>query len=243
MLKQHLRDVDLIIKQCAVSTKWFDRFGHINWNPAPSTMWVINMLYTKMTGGNNSTNVAIGTEHNSNIFSGCVWEVHKESELPSGADRLLDIIEDMTSHRPSVYFKLCWKYFIPMLTTVRKNMYFNIAFFPITLALPHFTHLNLSFIFHVPLLNLVYLHFYLGPTYFPVLKKMSPKLPVVFQANSLPNRDTGHYVTFFSGWPMYLCLWTLLCNSNYRCPSSCTWLITSISGLMTGTFTLTGRIH
>ncbi|MED6257533.1 hypothetical protein ATANTOWER_026096 [Ataeniobius toweri] len=33
-----------------------------------------------------------------------------------GSDRLLCIIEDMTGHRPSVFFKLCWKFLIPLLS-------------------------------------------------------------------------------------------------------------------------------
>ncbi|XP_027146767.1 sodium- and chloride-dependent GABA transporter 3-like [Larimichthys crocea] len=33
-----------------------------------------------------------------------------------GADRVIDIIEDMTGQRPSVFFKLCWKYIIPLLS-------------------------------------------------------------------------------------------------------------------------------
>ncbi|XP_068605330.1 sodium- and chloride-dependent GABA transporter 3-like [Brachionichthys hirsutus] len=33
-----------------------------------------------------------------------------------GADRISDIIEDMTGHRPSVFFKVCWKFIIPLLS-------------------------------------------------------------------------------------------------------------------------------
>ncbi|XP_027132711.1 sodium- and chloride-dependent taurine transporter-like, partial [Larimichthys crocea] len=33
-----------------------------------------------------------------------------------GADRVMNIIEDMTGQRPSVFFKLCWKYIIPLLS-------------------------------------------------------------------------------------------------------------------------------
>ncbi|XP_033506574.1 sodium- and chloride-dependent betaine transporter-like isoform X1 [Epinephelus lanceolatus] len=33
-----------------------------------------------------------------------------------GADRVINIIEDMTGQRPSVFFKLCWKYVIPPLS-------------------------------------------------------------------------------------------------------------------------------
>ncbi|KAA8587327.1 hypothetical protein FQN60_016189 [Etheostoma spectabile] len=39
------------------------------------------------------------------------------------ADRLSDIIEDMTGQRPSVFFKLCWKYFIPLLTLTSFILY------------------------------------------------------------------------------------------------------------------------
>ncbi|XP_037537322.1 sodium- and chloride-dependent betaine transporter-like [Nematolebias whitei] len=35
-----------------------------------------------------------------------------------GADRLLNIIEDMTGQKPSVFFKLCWKYIIPLLSLI-----------------------------------------------------------------------------------------------------------------------------
>lgn len=40
------------------------------------------------------------------------------SDLSSGADRLVLIIEDMTGHKPSIFFKLCWKFFIPVLSGV-----------------------------------------------------------------------------------------------------------------------------
>ncbi|XP_034743592.1 sodium- and chloride-dependent GABA transporter 3-like isoform X2 [Etheostoma cragini] len=40
-----------------------------------------------------------------------------------GADRLSNIIEDMTGQRPSVFFKLCWKYFIPLLTLTSFILY------------------------------------------------------------------------------------------------------------------------
>ncbi|XP_026230435.1 sodium- and chloride-dependent GABA transporter 3-like [Anabas testudineus] len=40
-----------------------------------------------------------------------------------GTDRLFNIIEDMTSHRPSVFFKLCWKYLIPLLTMISFVLY------------------------------------------------------------------------------------------------------------------------
>ncbi|XP_037838042.1 sodium- and chloride-dependent GABA transporter 3-like [Kryptolebias marmoratus] len=35
-----------------------------------------------------------------------------------GADRLLNIIKDMTGQKPSAFFKLCWKYIIPLLTLI-----------------------------------------------------------------------------------------------------------------------------
>ncbi|XP_037643801.1 sodium- and chloride-dependent GABA transporter 3-like [Sebastes umbrosus] len=40
-----------------------------------------------------------------------------------GADRLNNIIEDMTGQRPSVFFKLCWKYFIPLLSLISFILY------------------------------------------------------------------------------------------------------------------------
>ncbi|CAK6974779.1 sodium- and chloride-dependent GABA transporter 3-like [Scomber scombrus] len=33
-----------------------------------------------------------------------------------GADRIINIIEDMTGQRPSVFFKVCWRYIIPLLS-------------------------------------------------------------------------------------------------------------------------------
>lgn len=38
--------------------------------------------------------------------------------LMSGAERLVLIIEDMTGHRPSVFFRLSWKFFIPLFSAV-----------------------------------------------------------------------------------------------------------------------------
>ncbi|XP_068457204.1 sodium- and chloride-dependent betaine transporter-like [Clinocottus analis] len=40
-----------------------------------------------------------------------------------GADRLINIIEDMTGQRPSVFFKLCWKYIIPPLSLISFILY------------------------------------------------------------------------------------------------------------------------
>ncbi|XP_055359534.1 sodium- and chloride-dependent GABA transporter 3-like [Betta splendens] len=40
-----------------------------------------------------------------------------------GTDRFLIIIEDMTSHRPPAFFKLCWKYVVPLLTLVSFILY------------------------------------------------------------------------------------------------------------------------
>uniref|UniRef100_A0A8P4KPI0 Transporter n=1 Tax=Dicentrarchus labrax TaxID=13489 RepID=A0A8P4KPI0_DICLA len=39
-----------------------------------------------------------------------------------GADRFSNIIEDMTGQRPSVFFKLCWKYIIPLLSLVSQKI-------------------------------------------------------------------------------------------------------------------------
>lgn len=39
----------------------------------------------------------------------------------AGADRVMSIIEDMTGQKPSIYFKLCWKYIIPLLSLVDKK--------------------------------------------------------------------------------------------------------------------------
>ncbi|XP_044075310.1 sodium- and chloride-dependent GABA transporter 3-like isoform X2 [Siniperca chuatsi] len=40
-----------------------------------------------------------------------------------GADRFFNIIEDMTRQRPSVFFKLCWKYIIPLLSLISLILY------------------------------------------------------------------------------------------------------------------------
>ncbi|XP_042284061.1 sodium- and chloride-dependent betaine transporter-like isoform X1 [Thunnus maccoyii] len=40
-----------------------------------------------------------------------------------GADRVINIIEDMTGHRPSVFFKVCWRYIIPLLSLIFLIMY------------------------------------------------------------------------------------------------------------------------
>ncbi|XP_068195990.1 sodium- and chloride-dependent GABA transporter 3-like [Antennarius striatus] len=40
-----------------------------------------------------------------------------------GADHFSTIIEEMTSHRPSVFFKLCWKYIIPLLSLISFILY------------------------------------------------------------------------------------------------------------------------
>ncbi|XP_070830096.1 sodium- and chloride-dependent betaine transporter-like [Chaetodon trifascialis] len=40
-----------------------------------------------------------------------------------GADRVINIIEDMTGQRPSVFFKLCWKYIIPLLSLASFILY------------------------------------------------------------------------------------------------------------------------
>ncbi|KAM9349533.1 sodium- and chloride-dependent betaine transporter-like [Symphorus nematophorus] len=40
-----------------------------------------------------------------------------------GADRVIDNMEDMTGQRPSVFFKLCWKYIIPLLSLISFILY------------------------------------------------------------------------------------------------------------------------
>ncbi|XP_070774797.1 sodium- and chloride-dependent GABA transporter 3-like [Enoplosus armatus] len=40
-----------------------------------------------------------------------------------GADRFSNIIKDMTGQRPSVFFSLCWKYFIPLLSLISLILY------------------------------------------------------------------------------------------------------------------------
>ncbi|XP_068190460.1 sodium- and chloride-dependent GABA transporter 3-like [Antennarius striatus] len=40
-----------------------------------------------------------------------------------GADRIINIIEDMTEHKPNVFFKLCWKYIIPLVSLISFILY------------------------------------------------------------------------------------------------------------------------
>ncbi|XP_071348136.1 sodium- and chloride-dependent GABA transporter 3-like [Trachinotus anak] len=50
-----------------------------------------------------------------------------------GADRVINNIGDMTGQRPSVFFKLCWKYIIPLLSLISFILY-----------LVGFTHLTIN---------------------------------------------------------------------------------------------------
>ncbi|XP_061073489.1 sodium- and chloride-dependent GABA transporter 2-like [Conger conger] len=49
------------------------------------------------------------------MFFLCVFEVLPMGWL-FGAERMMDVIEDMTGERPSLLFKLCWLYFTPLVT-------------------------------------------------------------------------------------------------------------------------------
>ncbi|XP_061073702.1 sodium- and chloride-dependent GABA transporter 2-like [Conger conger] len=49
------------------------------------------------------------------VFFLCVFEVLAMGWL-FGAERMMDVIEDMTGERPSLIFKLCWLYFTPLVT-------------------------------------------------------------------------------------------------------------------------------
>ncbi|XP_016897641.1 sodium- and chloride-dependent betaine transporter-like isoform X2 [Cynoglossus semilaevis] len=40
-----------------------------------------------------------------------------------GCDRIVNIIEDMTGHRPSIFFSVCWKYIISMLALTSLILY------------------------------------------------------------------------------------------------------------------------
>ncbi|XP_068195958.1 sodium- and chloride-dependent GABA transporter 3-like [Antennarius striatus] len=40
-----------------------------------------------------------------------------------GADRVLNIIADMTGQRPAIFFKVCWKYIIPLLSLISFILY------------------------------------------------------------------------------------------------------------------------
>uniref|UniRef100_A0A7N6AE38 Transporter n=1 Tax=Anabas testudineus TaxID=64144 RepID=A0A7N6AE38_ANATE len=50
-----------------------------------------------------------------------------------GADHMIDIIENMVGQRPFVFFKLCWKYIIPLLSVISFILY-----------LVDFTHLKFN---------------------------------------------------------------------------------------------------
>ncbi|XP_064157995.1 sodium- and chloride-dependent GABA transporter 2-like isoform X2 [Anguilla rostrata] len=49
------------------------------------------------------------------VFFLCVFEVLAMGWL-FGAERMIDVIEDMTGDRPGLIFKLCWLYFTPLVT-------------------------------------------------------------------------------------------------------------------------------
>ncbi|XP_061074379.1 sodium- and chloride-dependent GABA transporter 2-like [Conger conger] len=49
------------------------------------------------------------------MFFLCVFKVLAMGWL-FGAERMMDVIEDMTGERPSLIFKLCWLYFTPLVT-------------------------------------------------------------------------------------------------------------------------------
>ncbi|KAJ8289585.1 hypothetical protein GJAV_G00002940 [Gymnothorax javanicus] len=49
------------------------------------------------------------------VFFLCVFEVLAMGWL-FGADRWMDVIEDMTGDRPNPFFKFCWLYITPMVT-------------------------------------------------------------------------------------------------------------------------------
>ncbi|XP_061073705.1 sodium- and chloride-dependent GABA transporter 2-like [Conger conger] len=49
------------------------------------------------------------------MFFMCVFKVLAMGWL-FGAERMMDVIEDMTGERPSLIFKLCWLYFTPLVT-------------------------------------------------------------------------------------------------------------------------------
>uniref|UniRef100_A0A8C3A535 Transporter n=1 Tax=Cyclopterus lumpus TaxID=8103 RepID=A0A8C3A535_CYCLU len=57
--------------------------------------------------------------HNATLYD--LYEPGLTCLFVSGADRLINIIEDMTGQRPSVFFKLCWKYIIPLLSLVSQK--------------------------------------------------------------------------------------------------------------------------
>lgn len=45
-------------------------------------------------------------------------EQKEKNVFPLGADNVLAFIKDMSGSRPHIFFKLCWKYFIPLLSLV-----------------------------------------------------------------------------------------------------------------------------
>ncbi|CAJ1075337.1 sodium- and chloride-dependent GABA transporter 2-like isoform X2 [Xyrichtys novacula] len=52
----------------------------------------------------------------------CIWFVSLVQCVAVGwafgADRMRDVVEDMTGQRPSIFFKLCWRYFTPVICLV-----------------------------------------------------------------------------------------------------------------------------
>ncbi|KAJ8368942.1 hypothetical protein SKAU_G00089700 [Synaphobranchus kaupii] len=64
------------------------------------------------------------------VFFLCVFEVLAMGWL-FGAERMTNVIEDMTGERPSLIFKLCWLYFTP-LVTLGSFIYSVVEYQPLT---------------------------------------------------------------------------------------------------------------
>lgn len=52
-----------------------------------------------------------------------IFEFSNDLIFLSGADNVVNIIEDMTGQRPSIFFKMCWKYFTPLLLLVSQEAF------------------------------------------------------------------------------------------------------------------------
>lgn len=48
----------------------------------------------------------------------CFWATVIRLTNDAGADRMCDAVEDMTGQRPWLLFKLCWRYFTPLICIV-----------------------------------------------------------------------------------------------------------------------------
>lgn len=57
-----------------------------------------------------------------NLFLTGDFVALSDLDFSLGADNLINIIEDMTGQRPSVFFRLCWKYVSPLVYLVSQAL-------------------------------------------------------------------------------------------------------------------------